>query len=39
MCHWICEARTQKGKSVLELNPILLVQERKGGQKGNDYFE
>ena len=37
--HWICEARTQKGKSVLELNPTLLVQERMDGLKGNDYSE
>lgn len=36
--HWICEARTQKENSRLELNFPLLVQERMDGQKGNDYF-
>lgn len=36
--HWICESGTQKEKSVLELNPALLVQERTDGQKRSDYF-
>ena len=36
--HWTCESGTQKEKSVLELNPTLLVQERMDGQKRSDYF-